>query len=73
MFMENCHKNKKIEDSEATLGIYDIFEERRKGGGRVLDFWSENGGFIGSWGGVDHTAEKFLPGYLENGTQGLSS
>lgn len=41
MCIGNSHKHKNSKDSEATLGIYDIFEKRRGDG--VLDFRSENG------------------------------
>lgn len=38
----NSHKHENSKNSEATLGIYDIFGQRRKGDG-VLDFKTENG------------------------------
>ena len=47
MCIGNSHRYEKSKDSEATLGICDIFEQRR-GGNEVLDFRSENGQFTGS-------------------------
>ena len=38
----NSHKHENSKDSEATLGTYDIFGQRRKEGW-VLDFKTENG------------------------------
>lgn len=42
MHRGNSHKHEISKDSKVTLGINDIFEQRRKGEDRVLVFRSEN-------------------------------
>lgn len=42
MHMGNAHKHENPKDDEAPLGVYDIFGQRRQGGG-VIDFRSYNG------------------------------
>lgn len=48
MRMGNSHKYGSSKGSEATLGIYDSFGQRRREGGKVLDFRNENGRFTRS-------------------------
>ena len=70
--MENSHKHKTSKDSEATLGIYYIFGQRRKKG--FLDFTSKNGQFIDIEEELNTLGQEVLARWLrKNGALGVSS
>ena len=65
MHTGDSHKHDNSKGSEAMLGTYEIFKQRRRAGKEVLDFRSENGQFTGSWEERSTLAPKPLLGNWE--------